>query len=150
MKSISLIAAALLAMSPLNTVIGNPLTGHDPVKVIFNSGDKNFTLVEGSNTLSKATTFQCASSEGCVVSASATAQLNGGSAAVYLCTYIDGKQAKPVCGKVTDDNSIMSLRQYATVTQGVHIIQTMLYSYDTCCGPVVKAWETEYTIYAGK
>lgn len=150
MKSISLIVAVLVAMSPLVPAMGHQRIGQEPVKVIFNSGDKKVKLVEGFNALNKATTLQCENSAGCLISASATAQLNGGSSAQYLCTYIDGKQAKPVCGKVTGGDPIMNLRQYATVTQGVHIIQTMLYSYDTCCGPSVVAWETEYTIYAQK
>jgi hypothetical protein len=57
-------------------------------------------------------------------------------------------QANPACGKVTDLNDVQNLRQYASVTQGTHSIQTILYSYGN--GGTVQAWETDYTIYIGK
>lgn len=151
MKSILVVTAVLLATPAFAPAMGHSTTGRGPVKVIFNSGDKKLKLVEGFNPLSRAKTFQCENNAGCVVGASATVQLNTGGQPVYLCTYIDGKQAKPVCGKTTAAGSdVPTLRQYDTVPFGVHIIQTMLYSYDTCCGPTVVAWETEYTIYAQK
>ena len=150
MKSISLVAAVFFATLPLAPVMGHQRIGQEPVKVIFNSGDKKVKVVEGFNAINKATTLQCGISAGCLISASATVQFSSGGSFGYLCTFIDGKQANPACGKVTDENAIMNLHQYAVTTYGVHIIQTMVYSYDTCCGPSIVAWETEYTIYAQK
>ena len=151
MKSKFAFAAALLAMWPVGAAMGKPVTWHGSIwKVILNSGDKKLSLVFGLNMLDKATSFDCGSNAGCIVSTSSTVQVSGGNGGVYLCSYVDSNEAKPACGKVWDSGDVIHLRQYATVGQGAHSVQTAIYSDYLSNGPVVRTWETEYSIYTLK